>query len=87
MTDLPSRHTEDLEEWQLHGNCVGVDPELFFPGRGESSKEAKAVCQDCPVKVDCLEYALANAEKFGVWGGASERERRRMRSMRRRMAS
>lgn len=70
-------------EWQDLGNCLGVDPELFFPGRGASTKEAKEVCAGCIVKTDCLEYALSNGEKFGIWGGASERERRRIRRQRR----
>jgi WhiB family redox-sensing transcriptional regulator len=66
----------------MFANCLGVDPDLFFPERGASTKEAKAVCQGCVVREDCLEYALANGEKFGIWGGLSERERRRIRRQR-----
>ena len=66
-------------EWQGRANCMGVDPDLFFPERGASTREAKAVCRGCVVRDDCLEYALANGEKFGIWGGLSERERRRIR--------
>ncbi len=73
---------DDDNGWQLAANCLGVDPDLFFPERGASTKEAKAVCQGCVVRVDCLEYALANGEKFGIWGGLSERERRRIRRQR-----
>lgn len=69
--------------WQTEANCLGVDADLFFPERGASTKEAKAVCQGCEVKNDCLEYALKNGEKFGIWGGLSERERRRIRRVRR----
>lgn len=65
--------------WMLFVNCGGVDPDLFFPERGASQKEAKAVCRSCVVREDCLEYALENDEKFGIWGGLSERERRRYR--------
>jgi WhiB family redox-sensing transcriptional regulator len=65
-----------------HDRRYGVDPDLFFPERGASTKEAKAVCQGCVVREDCLEYALANGEKFGIWGGLSERERRRIRRQR-----
>lgn len=72
----------DGENWQDYGNCLGVDPDLFFPERGASTREAKEVCRGCPVKVDCLEFALVNGEKFGIWGGYSERERRRMRRQR-----
>jgi len=70
------------ESWQAFANCLGVDPDLFFPERGASTKEAKQVCQGCVVREDCLEYALANGEKFGIWGGLSERERRRIRRQR-----
>lgn len=65
--------------WQRYANCMGVDPDLFFPERGASTREAKEVCRGCVVREDCLEYALANSEKFGIWGGLSERERRRIR--------
>jgi len=73
---------EGEESWQLYANCLGVDPDLFFPERGASTKEAKAVCRACVVREDCLEYALDNSEKFGIWGGLSERERRRLRRAR-----
>ena len=69
-------------DWQSRANCMGVDPELFFPERGSSTREAKEVCRGCVVREDCLEYALANGEKFGIWGGLSERERRRLRRAR-----
>jgi WhiB family redox-sensing transcriptional regulator len=68
--------------WQAQANCMGVDPDLFFPERGASTREAKEVCRGCVVREDCLEYALVNAEKFGIWGGLSERERRRIRRRR-----
>jgi WhiB family transcriptional regulator, redox-sensing transcriptional regulator len=68
--------------WQENANCLGVDPDLFFPERGASTREAKAVCRGCEVREDCLEYALAHGEKFGIWGGLSERERRRVRRQR-----
>ena len=62
--------------WKGLSNCLGVDPDLFFPERGASTREAKEVCRGCEVRIDCLEYALQNGEKFGIWGGMSERERR-----------
>jgi WhiB family transcriptional regulator, redox-sensing transcriptional regulator len=65
--------------WQARARCVEVDPEIFFPDRGGSSKAARAVCRDCSVQTECLKYALANREQFGIWGGTSERERRRLR--------
>lgn len=74
----------DLEDrgWQARANCMGVDPDLFFPERGASTREAKEVCRGCVVRDNCLEYALDNGEKFGIWGGMSERERRRLRRAR-----
>lgn len=77
----PIQALED-RTWQNKANCMGVDPELFFPERGASTREAKEVCRGCVVKGDCLEYALANGEKFGIWGGLSERERRKVRRSR-----
>lgn len=68
--------------WQRQANCMGVEPDLFFPERGSSTREAKEVCRGCVVQEDCLEYALANGEKFGIWGGLSERERRKIRRRR-----
>ena len=68
--------------WQRQANCMGVDPDLFFPERGASTREAKEVCRGCVVRAECLEYALVNSEKFGIWGGLSERERRRIRRAR-----
>ena len=68
--------------WQDLANCLGVDPDIFFPERGVSTREAKEVCRGCVVREECLEYALTNGEKFGIWGGLSERERRRIRRQR-----
>jgi WhiB family redox-sensing transcriptional regulator len=69
-------------EWQANARCAEVDPEIFFPERGGSSKAARAVCAQCEVRDKCLEYALNNKEQFGIWGGTSERERRRLRKER-----
>jgi WhiB family redox-sensing transcriptional regulator len=81
VNDLMKLLAED-RSWQSRANCMGVDPDLFFPERGASTKEAKEVCRGCVVKDDCLEFALRNSEKFGIWGGMSERERRRVRRAR-----
>ena len=69
--------------WVAEAECRGVDPDLFFPENGAPTNEAKAVCGRCPVQHECLQYALEAGEKFGVWGGRSEKERRRMRRQRR----
>ena len=76
-----SGQTEESSWWD-YANCLGVDPDLFFPERGASTKEAKEVCRGCIVREDCLEYALSHGEKCGSWGGRSERERRRRRRQR-----
>jgi WhiB family transcriptional regulator, redox-sensing transcriptional regulator len=65
-------------EWQERALCAQTDPEAFFPEKGGSTREAKRVCLSCEVRVECLEYALENDERFGIWGGLSERERRRL---------
>lgn len=64
--------------WKDQALCAQTDPEAFFPEKGGSTREAKRVCQSCEVRAECLEYALANDERFGIWGGLSERERRKL---------
>ena len=68
----------DESSWQERALCAQTDPEAFFPEKGGSTREAKRVCTGCEVKAECLEYALENDERFGIWGGLSERERRRL---------
>ena len=65
--------------WQERALCAQTDPEAFFPEKGGSTREAKKVCLTCDVRNECLESALTNDERFGIWGGLSERERRRLR--------
>ena len=69
---------QDDPGWQERGLCAQTDPEAFFPEKGGSTREAKKVCLTCDVRQECLEYALANDERFGIWGGLSERERRKL---------
>ena len=69
---------ETLLGWQERALCAQTDPEAFFPEKGGSTREAKKVCQGCEVKSECLDYALENDERFGIWGGLSERERRKL---------
>ena len=64
--------------WQERALCAQTDPEAFFPEKGGSTREAKRVCLSCEVRAECLEYALTHDERFGIWGGLSERERRRL---------
>ena len=59
--------------WAASALCAQTDPELFFPEKGGSTREAKALCRRCPVRDDCLDYALGHDERFGIWGGTSER--------------
>ncbi|MCW2741105.1 MAG: Transcription factor WhiB [Blastococcus sp.] len=71
------------EAWRLGALCAETDPEAFFPDKGGSTRDAKRVCTGCAVRSECLEFALNNDERFGIWGGLSERERRRLRLQRR----
>ena len=70
---------DETPEWQERALCAQTDPEAFFPEKGGSTREAKRICAGCEVRAECLEYALAQDERFGIWGGLSERERRRLR--------
>jgi WhiB family transcriptional regulator, redox-sensing transcriptional regulator len=65
-------------EWMARGRCRDLDPAIFFPSDGIGVQAAQRICSDCPVKTPCLEYALVNRVDHGVWGGTSERERRRI---------
>ncbi len=70
--------TEEEQEWQERALCAQTDPEAFFPEKGGSTREAKRICAGCEVRSECLEYALEHDERFGIWGGLSERERRKL---------
>lgn len=76
----PSFRAEDEAlAWQADALCAQTDPEAFFPEKGGSTREAKRICEGCEVRSECLDYALENDERFGIWGGLSERERRKLR--------
>ena len=77
------RDEDHALDWQDAAVCASVDPELFFPEKGGSTADAKRVCRACPVRAECLEFALANDERFGIYGGLSERQRRRLKDARR----
>ena len=70
---------DDPLAWQEDALCAQTDPEAFFPEKGGSTRDAKRICAQCTVRSECLEYALNNDERVGIWGGLSERERRRLR--------
>ncbi len=74
--------------WRKRAACRGIDVEIFFPEIDDEAEAdaAKAVCERCPVRQACLEHALAHREREGVWGGATERERRRILRQRRKSA-
>lgn len=75
-----------LKSWRDKGLCRGADPEIFFPLDSDDAAEAKEICARCPVREACSEYAIANHERIGVWGGLTERERRRLVRQRRKTA-
>ncbi len=72
--------------WRNRAACKGIDPEIFFPVSEEDAEPAKEVCAECPVREACLEHALAHREREGIWGGFTERERRRIVRQRRKTA-
>jgi WhiB family redox-sensing transcriptional regulator len=72
--------------WRKHAACRGIDPDVFYPISDEEAGEAKVICDQCAVRESCLEHALANREREGIWGGTTERERRRIHRQRRKSA-
>jgi WhiB family redox-sensing transcriptional regulator len=70
-----------LRRWAADGACRGKDNAPWYPERGTSLEPARKVCAACPVRTECLAYALLVCERFGVWGGASERQRRKLRNV------
>jgi WhiB family transcriptional regulator, redox-sensing transcriptional regulator len=70
------------DDWRERAACRGLDPDLFYPERGADPKPAQRICADCPVREECLDYAMERRE-IGIWGGTSEQERRRMKRRRR----
>ena len=78
LADIYGVDDDSELSWMGRGRCAEVDPELHFPAKGGSTAPAKRICRACDVRPECLEYALAHSERFGIWGGMSERERRRL---------
>lgn len=76
--DLLGTAFEGELSWMEQSRCLDADPDAFFPEKGGSTREAKRICSACDVREECLAYALENEERFGIWGGLSERERRRL---------
>ena len=76
---LVDRPDEGVFAWHEQALCAQTDPEAFFPEKGGSTREAKRVCAKCDVREECLDYALGHDERFGIWGGLSERDRRKLR--------
>jgi len=66
------------DDWRNLALCPQTDPEIFFPEKGGSTREAKKVCRACEVRAECLDYALENREPWGIWGGLSDQERRQL---------
>jgi WhiB family transcriptional regulator, redox-sensing transcriptional regulator len=84
MTAMPGRALQILADvtelgWMDQARCAETDPESFFPEKGGSTRQAKVVCQGCEVRAECAAYAMAHDERFGIWGGLSEMDRRRIR--------
>lgn len=75
----------DPEHW-ASAVCAQVDPEMFYPEKGEGTKDARDLCAACPLRQECLEFALANKEEYGVWGGLGAGERKALLRQRARSA-
>jgi WhiB family transcriptional regulator, redox-sensing transcriptional regulator len=73
--------------WRSRGACRGLSPQIFYPSTEDEAGEAKSVCSSCAVRQPCLEFALSTREHEGVWGGATEKERRRILRQRRKTAA
>ena len=65
--------------WADSGSCTNADPDLFFPQPGTDTSYARSICRGCPVRIQCLDYALQSGQKHGIWGGMTESQRRRLR--------
>jgi len=80
--------TARLGQWAQQALCGQTNSEIFFPSQDDPGTEAKRVCRRCPVRAECLTFAMANDERFGIWGGLDPEERRNLRrSLHRRQAS
>lgn len=80
------QHLNTEQKWWDLGACRGLDSGMFYPDDEASTISAKSVCSTCAVQATCLEHALTIREKAGVWGGASERDRRRIIRQRRKVS-
>lgn len=77
MDNYPQANENYVVEWQARAECRGEDPDIFYPGDNLSQEQrAKAICGDCAVRSECLEFAIVSKEPEGIWGGKNEKERR-----------
>jgi len=79
LTPPPTLDSDDIISWSLYANCLGVTQDIFFPNRGESTRKAREICDNCLVLDHCLTYAVCTNQQVGIWGGLSSRERSRIR--------
>lgn len=75
---LPDPRSDELH-WMTEALCTQVPADVFFPEKGQSADDALMICEDCSVQFDCLQYAVETGQRFGIWGGMTERERRKIR--------
>lgn len=72
---------ETPANWRDNAACANTDPDAFFPQKSRSGNDAKRVCATCPVREQCLQWALENNMRFGIWGGMTDNERRRIKKI------
>jgi WhiB family redox-sensing transcriptional regulator len=84
--DRTDRRSFRMQAWMIDASCRDANATAFFPSDGTGVEAVQRVCACCPVRLDCLEYALTNRLDYGVWGGTSERERQRIIRVRRKPA-
>lgn len=72
------------DDWRLEARCIGIDPEVFYPEQGDQAWEVKRLCQGCPVRIKCLEWAIEVGDEWGIWGGVGPKDRIRITRARKR---
>lgn len=80
IDDIETPHEYNKGEWRSRAKCSGLPPDIFFPERGQNTSiTVKKMCIDCPVRTECLEFAVLSNQQYGIWAGTSVKARRKLR--------